>query len=230
MSPQKYRSFLCGSPLDEKLVARASAVKADFVHFDLASSVPQFQKESARHALSMYFGSDCGMPFAIRINSLESQNGQKDLLSLAGSGILPDVCILPKVTMVSEVDTVAIALSENSGRPKIFAVIENQQFLHHLGNLSEAPENLDGIIFGAVDYCADAGLPISHSATRPARFEIAQIANNFGIAAIDTPCFPDDDGDEVKRQSDEAKTLGYAGKIALIPSHVPIINECFSSD
>ncbi len=228
MPSHKNRSFLCGSPLDKQLITQASAMEADFVHFDLASLVPQSQKEDARMALKSHYLIGFEMPSAIRINSMETVDGLRDLVFLSDRHISPDILILPKVTDVSQVDLVSTILKQQPETSKIFAVVENNRFLLQLAGLPEAPPALAGLIFGAVDFCADMGMSVSHAATLPVRFEIARIAKEFGIAAIDTPCFRDDDETEVARQSSEAKSLGYDGKIAIVPSHVPIINDCFT--
>jgi len=205
-------------------------MEADFVHFDLASSVPQSQKEEARVALKNHYTIGFERPSAIRINSMETVDGLRDLVFLSDWHISPDILILPKVTDVTQVDLVATILKQQPEASKIFAVVENNRFLLQLAGLLEAPTGLAGVIFGAVDFCADTGIPVSHAATLPVRLEIARIAKEFGIAAIDTPCFRDDDELEVAHQSNEAKSLGYDGKIAIVPSHVLIINDCFTPD
>jgi len=221
------RSFLFGSPCDKQLIARAAAVKADVVHFDLADSIPAPQKESARKSLEEVLFDQCEIPTAIRINSIETADGVRDMNFLSEKKLTPSILIFPKLTDIAHLQSAVSKMQMSGIVAKIFAVVENTQFLRQLGKLKEAPSALDGVIFGAVDFCADLGIPFSHASTLPIRFEIGTIAKRFGIRLIDSPCFPADHETELIRQTQEARSLGYDGKIAMTPSQVPIINEVF---
>lgn len=51
----KLRSWLCASPLKEKLVEKCETYSADVIHFDLEDAVPPGKKAIARAGLKAAF-------------------------------------------------------------------------------------------------------------------------------------------------------------------------------
>jgi (S)-citramalyl-CoA lyase len=63
---------------------------------------------------------------------------------------------------------------------------------------------------------------------RQARARLVEAAAAAGIPAIDAPCFALKDPDAIARESREARSFGFAGKLAIHPAQIALLNESFS--
>jgi len=227
--PLQTRSWLCASAFTSHLADKALAVAADVAHFDLEDAVPADRKAAARAALCMRFGALPDVTTAIRVNSLSTAEGVKDLLFLLEHEITPDLLVLPKVVLPNDVDLAAALLAERGlAHVRIFAIIETVASLWSLRTMARAPTGLSGLIFGAADFRADLGVPPSVTDLRFVQQDIALAARRFGLAAIDSPCFQLDDPERLAHELDDARALGFAGKIAIHPRQVAAINQRFT--
>lgn len=223
------RSWLCAPALNSKLLTKAAEVAADVAVLDLEDSVPLPDKDAARESLCKHFAVPPRVTTSIRINSLRTQAGLRDLLFLAEQGIVPDILQLPKAHLPSEVDLAASVLEERGLGPVcIFAIIETVESLWTLRKLDEAPPALSGLIFGAADFAVDMGVQPTCADLRFVRQEISLAARRFGILAIDSPCFHLRDQSRLDCETQTACDLGFAGKIAIHPGQVPTINTVFT--
>ncbi len=222
------RSWLCSSSLKHNLVAKALQVGADVAHFDLEDSVPAPLKGAARSALARQFKRPIKLPTAIRLNSVTSPDGLRDLLFLLEHRIGADVVILPKFSLASDLPVTARVLLEHFPQTKVFGIVEMAQTLHELRSVSVAPPGLAGLIFGAADFANDLGVELETANWSYVKYDIALTARRLGLQAIDSPCFQLDDPARLEAELTEAKQLGFAGKIAIHPSQVATINAFFS--
>ena len=223
------KSWLCASALNPKLIRKALEVSADVVLFDLEDSVPTEKKDCARAALCGYFEQPVRTATAIRINSPDTVAGLKDLLCLVEREIAPDILLVPKALLPGSVEIVASLLKERGmERTQIFAIIETVESLWTLRTLSDMPNGLRGLIFGAADFAADMGVPPNVTDQRFAKQEIALAARRFGVTAIDSPCFHIQDQARLDLEARDARDLGFAGKIAIHPLQVSTINRLFT--
>jgi citrate lyase beta subunit len=222
------RSWLCASAFTAPLAEKAGAVGADLALFDLEDSVPADRKAAARQALQSHMALPVEVATAVRINVVSSSDGLKDLLFLLDHGIVPDALLLPKVGLPEEIALVWALLAERGAiATRIFAIIETVRSLWSLRTLSAAPPGLAGLIFGAADFAADLGVPPTVTDLHFVKQEIALAARRFGVAAIDSPCFELRDRGRLELEIQEARRLGFAGKIAIHPSQIAAINQAF---
>jgi len=223
------RSWLCAPAFHPHLIAKATAVAADIALIDLEDSIPADRKADARATLLDHFREPPALPVAVRINSLSTTDGLKDLLFLLDHAIAPSVVLLPKVVLPAEVSLATSLFRERAMTSiQIFAIIETVSSLWALRTLTAAPPGLSGLIFGAADFAADLGVPPTVTDLRFVKQEIALAARRFGVAAIDSPCFHLRDGAELDLETQDARRLGFVGKIAIHPDQIPMINERFS--
>jgi citrate lyase subunit beta/citryl-CoA lyase/(S)-citramalyl-CoA lyase len=223
------RSWLCAPALNSKLVAKALEVAADVVLFDLEDSVPSTGKEAARQALLTHFKNSPQIATAVRVNSLCTCAGLKDLLFLIEHAIAPDILLLPKAMLPGDINVATALFKErNMGSIQVFAIIETVDSLWTLRTLHAAPSGLRGLIFGAADFAADMGVQPTCADLRFARQEIALAARRFGVAAIDSPCFQLLDEARLDCETCAARDLGFVGKIAIHPRQVSRINQLFT--
>lgn len=223
------RSWLCAPALNSKLLAKAQEVEADVAVLDLEDSIPLADKDAARQSLCAHYETPPQVTTSIRINSLRTQAGLKDLLFLVEQGIVPDILQLPKAHLPSEVELAASVFEERGLGPVcIFAIIETVESLWTLRKLEEAPPGLTGLIFGAADFAADMGVQPTCADLRFARQEITLASRRFCVPAIDAPCFHLRDESRLDCETQAACDLGFVGKIAIHPTQVPTINKLFT--
>jgi citrate lyase beta subunit len=223
------RSWLCASVLSSHLVDKAVEVGADLALCDLEDAVLPERKADARDALLAQLARPRRIATAVRINCLSSSDGLKDLLLLLDHGLLPDVILLPKAVLPDELHLVAALFRERGvTATQVFAIIETAASLWALRTLTSAPPALSGLIFGAADFAADLGVHPTETDLQFVLQDIALAACRFGLTAIDSPCFRLNDRARLASELDIARRLGFAGKIAIHPSHVAAINAAFS--
>ncbi len=225
----RLRSWLCAPALRARLGNKAREVQADIALFDLEDSVPENRKEAARCSLVEHFARPLGITSAVRVNSLASYDGLKDVLFLVDRAIVPDIIVLPKALLPGEPTLVASLFAQRGLRPPaVFCVIETAQSFWSLRVLGGSPAGLGGLIFGAADFAAELGVAPESADLRLVRQEIAVAARRFGVPAIDSPCFQLRNGARLRREARAGRRLGFDGKIAIHPGQVPLINELFT--
>lgn len=213
------RSWLCASSLNLQLFEKARSVAADIAHLDLEDLVPHHDKARARAMLLQHFGSQRPSVTALRINSLRTRDGLKDLLFLIEHAIMPDVIILPKIEVPGDVRLARSILDEaRYCRTRLFGVVESVQGWWDLRTRPDCGAGLDGLIFGAADFAADFKVDLHRADFSLIKAEIALIAARLGGIAIDSPCFRMRSETALRRELHEARRLGFVGKVAIYPS------------
>src|SRR5690349_20194281 len=102
--PLLCRSMLMTCALHVQRYDKASEVGADIATVDLEDSVPASSKEEARRLALPFLRGEVGGPLrAVRINSLRTPDGLRDLLALLESGARPDALFVPKVESAQDI-------------------------------------------------------------------------------------------------------------------------------
>jgi citrate lyase beta subunit len=225
--PIRSRSWLCASALNGRLLEKARSVDADIAHVDLEDSVPRPLKERARKTLIEHLGGQPAIRTAVRINSLQTIAGLRDLMFLAEHRLGPDVIILPKLSIPGDVNLARSILDEAGlDQVRIFGIVETVRTLWELRSIGHLP-GLHGLIFGAADFAADIHVQLDKADFSFIQQEIALTAHRMGAIAVDSPCFDLTHEAVLRREIEIARSLGFIGKIAIHPSQVPIINRAF---
>src|ERR687891_639230 len=113
--PRRNLLFVPGSRPDR--FEKALAHRPDMVTVDLEDAVLPAHKDAARnHAMALFDGAQDGIERVVRINSLRTPFGLKDLLALIEHPTPPDGVMLPKVEAADEVRIVH-ALLRRAARP-----------------------------------------------------------------------------------------------------------------
>jgi citrate lyase subunit beta/citryl-CoA lyase len=177
----------------------------------------------------------------VRINSLDAADGLADARAIAASG--PDGIVLPKVRSVDDVLRLAHVLDhveaqENAGRASIRILpvaTEVPEAVFYLGGYAAAGARLYGLTWGAEELSLAVGASANKqpdgSWTQP--YQLVRSLCLFGASAAGVPAFDTlhaDFRDErgLRAACDEARRDGFAGKLAIHPDQVAVINECFS--
>jgi citrate lyase beta subunit len=222
------RSLLCASALNAKLFQKAHDSGADVVHLDLEDSVAPALKERARAEALRRVANHPGCRMAVRLNSLSSGTGLRDLLAFAESPSCPEILILSKAMIARDACLARSLLAARHPDVRLFAVVESPAALHELRALAARPEFLRGVIFGAADYAAELGLSLGSADLTHALRELALCARGLGLELLDSPCFDLENSATLQAELRLAKSLGYQGKIAIHPAQVAPINQAFA--
>ncbi|MGW6413066.1 HpcH/HpaI aldolase/citrate lyase family protein [Streptomyces vinaceus] len=215
-----------GLRTDRFEAARTSGASVAVV--DIEDSVALPDKQTARTASEAFFAlPEPPCTLGIRMNSLTTLDGIKDLVALAAYTARPGLIVVPKVESARDVELVAAALDADGYTPDIWALIESPRAFDHLPEIMRAPR-LGGVIFGSADYAASVRCGLDWDALRYARSALINAATAANIPVIDAPTWQLDDPDTLRRDAERAKELGFHGKGCVHPRHVRVIDDVFT--
>jgi len=234
-----------------KMHPKAAECAADVVMLDLEDSVPVDQKETARAQVikTLHEFDWSGKTVTVRINSLDTPFGYRDLLEVAeGAGNIIDAVVIPKVNTVSDIHfadhmlngiELAKSITSTIG---IEASIETAQGLLNAARIAAASPRIQTLVFGIADYSASVGarlVSISGHGEKEEElypghrwhFPLSQMvmaAKARGAMAIDAPYGNFKDPDGLRKAAVMTCALGCDGKWAIHPAQIDIINEVFT--
>jgi (S)-citramalyl-CoA lyase len=222
-----WRSILFAPATRPERFGKAVAAGADAVVLDLEDSVPPAEKAQAREKIRSYLESrpsDGGPALAVRINSIMSAEGLRDLLAILDTGARPDAVLLPKVEAPDQVILAANIL----GTIALVPLIETIAGLRAADAIARAGAAMLG--FGSGDYAAEVGCAMSAAALASPRTHLVQAAAQAGIACFDGAWLSLDDIEGLDADCALARDMGFCGKPALHPRQVVPINRAFTPD
>jgi (S)-citramalyl-CoA lyase len=225
-----FHSVLVTCALKPDQYHRAAECGASLGLLDLEDSVPRGQKENARRLALPFLAAQRGDGFlhALRMNSVLTQDGMRDLLALRDSGAVPDAILLPKVESPDEIGTLEALLGRELEEVGILPIIESPGGVAAVEEIARASPRIWGLIFGAADFSSAMGTTQAWPHMAYARARMVAAARRAGIQAIDSPCFDLNHEETVWTESERARDLGFQGKIAIHPKHVAVLNQIFS--
>lgn len=229
--PNRPRRSLIFAPANRPEVApKALASPADAVCLDLEDAVPPGAKAEAR-ALAMPFLMAAGGPGperVLRINSLRSAEGLRDILAVIEARPPAGTILLPKVAHAEEVRLADELLAE-AGLPLALAVlVESVEGLENVAAILAASPRIAFAMFGGVDLAAELGVAVAHEPLLYARSRVVHAARRAGVDAMDVPALAFRDLDAVAAEAAVARALGFTGKAAIHPSNLAAINAAFT--
>ncbi len=225
---RKHRSLLFAPANRPAIHDKALAAGADIVCLDLEDAVPAAEKDSAR-ALALPFLTDApGPERVVRINSLRSADGFRDMLAVIATRPVAGTIFLPKVAHAQEVRLADELLTEAGLPLSLGVLIESAEGLENANAIMAASPRISFAMFGAVDYAAEMGVPVAHEPLFFARARLVHAAKLAGIDILDVPCLAFRDEGAVKAEAEAALTLGFTGKAALHPANVAVVNAAFT--
>lgn len=211
---------------------RALAAPADIVCLDLEDSVPPGAKAEAR-ALALPFLTEAGAGTegperAVRINTLRSAEGLRDMLAILEARPAGGVIFLPKVANADEVRQACGLLSEADLPLALAVLIESVEGLENVVPILQASPRIAFALFGAVDLSAELGVAVAHEPLLYARSRLIHAARLAGVDVLDVPPLAFRDLDAVRAEAEVARSLGFTGKAAIHPSSLAPINAVFT--
>ncbi len=227
-APRARRVLLFVPGDDARKSAKAAASGADCVVLDLEDGVAADRKAAARATVaaslrSLDFGRSERL---VRINPAGSGLEAADLKAVGAAR--PDGYLVPKVESADHVRTVA-RLTAGAPAP-LLALIETARGVVRLAEIAAAHPRLEALLFGAEDLAGDVGAVRTPGGEEVAwaRGAVVTYAAAHGLQAIDTIYADIEDLEGLRRDSLGAARLGYAGKMAIHPSQIPVIAGAFT--
>lgn len=199
---------------------------ADLVCIDLEDSVPPEGKSAAREAAIAFAAErpkDRGL--MLRLNSLRSVDGLKDMAALVEAGVPTASIMFPKVNTAAEIAWADELLG--TAPCGIVPIIETAEGLANARAIAKAPR-VEAFLFGAVDLVADLRCALSWEPLLFARSTLVAAAAEAGIELFDVPHIDVADDDGLRQSTVRAKAVGMTARAAIHPKQVAIINEVFT--
>ncbi|MEQ1950118.1 CoA ester lyase [Mesorhizobium sp. CN2-181] len=207
---------------------KALASGADVVCLDLEDAVPPHAKAEARALAVPFLTGEPGPERVIRINSVRSAEGLRDLLTIVDARPRQGVIFLPKVATKDEVRLVAEILAE-AGLPLDIAIlIESVEGLENVASILAESPRIVFAMFGGADLSAELGVAISHDPLLYARSRVVHAARLAGVDVFDVPSLDFRDQAVVQGETETAKCLGFTGKGVIHPSNVATVSAVFT--
>lgn len=238
------RSLLFVPGDSERKQAKALASTADALILDLEDSVAAPRLPMAREQVRQLLCSqrDQRRPqLWVRVNSLQSGQLLEDLVALVGAR--PDGIVLPKISSPQEVVQIGHFLSALEAREGctlgstrlLVIATETPRAVLSLHEYSAAIPRLAGLTWGGEDLSATLGASATHTSGDEYGFtyQLARSMCQLAAAASDVPAFDAvqvnfRDLDALARETAHACTEGFAGKLAIHPDQVAVINAAFT--
>ena len=237
MSHRARRALLFMPGDDLRKIGKGATVGVDSVILDLEDGVAVNRKTAARATVVEALGTlDFGATERlVRLNGLSTGLASDDLQATVEGR--PDGYVLPKVESADQVRHISRLLTAAetahgwpAGSLRLLAIVETARGVMRLDEIAQADPRLDALCFGAEDLAGDIG------ATRTAegwevfyaRSAVVVAAAAYGLQAIDTPYVDLQNLEGLRADAARAAGLGYTGKFAIHPRHLPVIVAAFT--
>lgn len=238
------RSLLFVPADSPRKLQKAQASGADALLIDLEDSVAIAAKDEARRLAYRHLADHAGAGgprLFVRVNALDSGLIDADLDAVMPAG--PAGIMLPKACGGMDVQHLAAKLAVREaesglgdGATAILAIAtETARSLFQLGTYRGSSHRLAGLAWGAEDLSADLGAETNVDAqgrhTEP--YRLARTLTLFAAASAEVPAIDTiygrfDDEAGLAAICEEARRDGFAGKMAIHPAQVPVINAAFT--
>ena len=225
---QKMRSMLFAPGNKYELLQKFSKIQPDIAIIDLEDAVPDSEKQVARENLQKYAQEDkTAATTYVRVNALVSQHFEEDIRSIP-----PQIAgiVIPKVNDASDIERATQAIERNSVSAKILVGIETVKGLMSVQDIF-GTASVFAAYFGAEDYVHDLGglRTDGNNEVLFARTQIGISSRLFGVPVVDQIVADFSDSERFMKEAQQAKSLGFTGKLCIHPSQVPLANQSFSS-
>jgi len=233
MKKSARRSLLFAPAHRPELFAKAVAKGADLVCIECEDAVPAHKKAEARAEMVALLSSpsparDTGYERVVRINALDTEDGQADIEAICAHKLAPEAILVPKIDTASQLSELADRLDTAGVACELMALIETARGLEHIAEIVQATDRLSLLLFGGVDLSAELGCEMSWMALLYARQRTIHAAALASLDVLDMPHVNITSLDEVVEEAEKAREIGFTGKAAIHPAQLDIIHQAFS--
>ncbi len=231
---QLFRSLIFVPGNNARFLEKAKTLKADIVCFDLEDSVPDDEKNNARHLIKAALKSRSSYTSSIfvRTNSPSSNKIPTDLEEVLQKGI--DGVVIPKVNNISEIKKIEKIISKLEKTRKLKPIqvipsIESAEGVVNAFNIASYNKRVSAVVFGVFDLLNDLGVEYTKDSEggKYSRAKIPVDARAAGIASIDAIWQDLTDLKGLEKDCKIGKSLGYTGKSIIHPDHIEITHKIF---
>jgi len=225
------RSLLFVPGLRPDRYAKALDAGADIVCVDLEDAVALDRKDEGRKLTLPLFAQQTHphVEHMLRINSISTLHGLKDLQAILETLSPPPSIMTPKVKSAEEVQLLDAILSTTLTQHIRFCVIiETNQGLERAMEIARSSERIDSIILGGVDMSADLRCQKAWEPLLYTRSRLVHAAASAGIDLLDVPYLNLDDPEGLRIEAQACARLGFTGKASIHPNQLAIIHEAFT--
>ena len=225
------RSFIFTPGLRPDMFPKALASGADIVCVELEDGIaPKYKAEARKNALALFETpqADDGVERIVRINSMRERFGIEDVNAVLATDTAPPALMMPKVHTPDEVVMLDQLLSEARHATRLHVIIETNEGLEAAFEIARCSPRIDAMFFGGVDMAADLRCQNTYSALIYARSRVVHASAAAGLDVIDVPFLDLDDPDGMRKEAEEVRDLGFAGKGSVHPRQIAALNEVFT--
>jgi len=211
---------------------KALAAGADLACIDLEDAVHPDRKAEARQAACRFLADRVSSEakVALRINALSSQEGLKDVLAVAESGVSVDYLILPKVQDAADLRYIHQWIGD--GFKHLVALIETPLGIEQVNGIAAAVKDgapkLTALMLGGADLTVELGARFNWAGLLGARHRIVNASKAHGLQAWDVPFIDVSDAQGLLDETRAVIGLGFDCKSAIHPSQVGVIHSAFA--
>ncbi len=231
------RSLLFVPGNNEKLIRKAALSQADALILDLEDSVVKSAKQEAREVIKSIISEEISDKHHVfvRTNDLHSGEIEADFEQLSLKEITG--FIVPKSYTKEDIITYEKILEKHEklngfkkNRFKLIPLIETASAVLHTEEICRSSERIIAAAFGSEDFCADIkGIhDEEHKSLHTPRALIAMAARTTGVIPIDTLHVRVHDLEDLKKNLQLARNLGFEGSLLLHPKEIRYAHRFYS--
>jgi citrate lyase subunit beta/citryl-CoA lyase len=232
--PRRTVLYMPGS--NARALDKARTLPVDGVILDLEDAVAPEAKEQARTQVmeAVKAGGFGGREVFVRVNGIDTPWHADDLAAAAHAA--PDAILLPKISMVDQLDLVGQRLLDMKADLKIrvWAMIETPIAIFNIQALAaearDSETRLAGFVMGTNDLAKEtrARLLPGRAPMLPWLATCVLAARAYGIDILDGVYNDLGDPEGFERECAQARDMGFDGKTLIHPNQVGPCNTAFS--
>jgi (S)-citramalyl-CoA lyase len=229
VQPRRSLIFTPGNRPD--MFPKALRTGADIITVDLEDAIaPQHKDEAREKTLTLFadMPETGGVECVVRINTIRSADGLKDLSAIIAADTPPDAIMLPKVKSAEEIQLIDELLIDSCAHIRLHVIIETNDGLYRCYDIAKSSARIDSLLFGAVDMAAELRVEPVWGPLFRARSQLVHAAAGAGLDLIDVPFLDLEDMAGLKEEAERCAALGFTGKGAIHPKQIATLNEAFS--
>ena len=232
--PRRSLLFMPGS--NARALEKARNLHADGIILDLEDSVAPETKALARDQIAgaIAQGGFGKREILIRTNALDSPWWIDDLTMAAKAK--PDGILVPKVSSVEDLATIARCLLDVDAGPsiRVWTMIETARAVLHAEELAAASRDVDtrlnGFVFGPNDISRETRIRMQpgRAAMLPMITHCILAARAYGLEILDGPYSDFSNFNGFGQECTQARDLGFDGKTLIHPGQIEACNAIFT--